>query len=71
MADGVVSVGWIHKSWVPMCEDVGLECIKVEDVQGVLVFLAEFVTHGLCLYHMSIFNARGGTFIRRSGGTPR
>ena len=54
-----------------MCEDVGLECIKVEDVQGVLVFLAEFVTHGLCLYHMSIFNARGGTFIRRSGGTPR
>ncbi len=48
--DGAGTVGRV-RGWSPMCEDVRLECIKVEDDQGVLVFLAEFVTQGL--YHKS------------------
>ena len=49
--DGVGPVGRVRR-WSPMCKDVGLECIKVEDDQGVLVFLAKFVTQGL--YHKSM-----------------
>ena len=44
--DGVGTVGR-ERRWSPMCEDVGLERIKLEDDQCVLVFLAEFVTQDL------------------------
>jgi hypothetical protein len=48
--DGMGAVGRVRR-WSPVCENVGLECIKVEHNQGVLVFLTEFVTYGL--YHRS------------------
>ena len=44
--DGSGTVGRV-RGWSPMCEDVGLERIKLEDDQCVLVFLAEFVTQDL------------------------
>jgi hypothetical protein len=51
----------------PVCEDVGLERIKLEDDQGVLVFLAEVVTQGLHHNAKSVIREENR---RRRSGTP-
>ncbi len=58
------------RGWSTMCEDVGLECIKVEDDQHVLVFLAKFVTPGLHHKSKSVTREETNGLRRRCSGTP-
>jgi hypothetical protein len=64
--DGAGTVGRV-RGWSPVCEDVGLEWIKLEDEQGVLVFLAEVVTQGLHHKSKSVIREENR---RRRSGTP-
>ena len=55
--DGVGTVGRVSR-WCPVCKNIRLERIKVEDDHSVLVLFVKSVTQ--CLCHTSMWVTRGG-----------